>query len=107
VAFLRSSLFALLVCLFVLTGYSAQAFELCCARTGREQTQQTKASAMQSIPDDAHDCQCPCHQVLVDPISKPLQVIGASIVSVESLISGNQFPPDALPLGIEYPPQLS
>ena len=92
--------------LFVLTGYSAQAFELCCEWSSCAQEQHEKASPMQKAPADTHDCQCLCHQTPADPANKPLRVVGASVVSVESLPPGNQYPPDSLPIGIEYPPQL-
>lgn len=105
-AFLRSSLLLTLVCLFVLTGYSAQAFGVCCERGDGEPAQHAEAASTKQLPADTHDCQCVCHQILADSTHKPLHVIGASILSVESLTCGNQYPPDALPLGIDYPPQL-
>ena len=105
-ASLRSSLLLAFVYLFVLTGYSAQAFGLCCERGTGERTQQAEASSQKQAPADSHDCLCICHQIVADPAQKPLPIIAASVLSVETLTCGNQYPPDALPLGIDYPPQL-
>lgn len=105
-AFLRSSLIATLLCLFVLTGYTAQAFGMCCERNGGEQIQQVKTPLGETPSGEMHHCECFCHQAVATPANAPARIPGANFVSVETLRSADQFPPDSLPLGIDYPPQL-
>lgn len=95
------------VCLFVLTGYTLQVFGVCCKEDRVEQVQHAKKAPKQKSPNTTHSCQCICHQVLPEPGNVVVRAAAASLVSSQELVIGNQFPPDSLPLGIDYPPQLS
>lgn len=104
-AFFRSSFFIVIVSLLVLTGYSLQAFADCC-RHESQTAQHTLAAPVKQAPADADGCQCLCHQVISHLTSEPLQVGATVLVPEARLAARDEFPPDALPLGIDYPPQL-
>ena len=106
VALLRSTFILAFVGLFVLTGFTLQAFGMCCQESGGEQVQHVKSSPEQQLPGDTHDCQCLCHQIFADVGGVVVAVSAANHGSAEYLSCGNQYPPDSLPLGIDYPPQL-
>jgi len=107
VAFLRSSFLLPFVCLLVLTGYTVQLFDDCCESRASAKVEQVKASKEQKQPDESHHCECLCHQIFTASGSTSVTVTRADLVAVELLVCVNEFPPDALPLGIDYPPQLS
>ena len=99
---LRSNLFIAIVSLFVLTGYAQDVFGECCAHDKQEQTQHGKTT-----PGKADDCQCLCHQIISHWNVEPVRVAAAVLVTAEFVAHPDEFPPDAVPLGIDYPPQLA
>ena len=99
---LRSHLFIAIVSLFVLTGYGYDLFGDCCAREKQVQTQSGKTA-----PGKADDCQCICHQIISHSSEEPVRVVAVLIVTSEFVAHPDEFPPDAVPLGIDYPPQLA
>lgn len=107
VALLRTSLIMLIVCLFVTTGHTAQSFGLCCKETTSKQTQHSKVGSKEKPSGDSDHCQCLCHQTVAGLANQPVHIIGVHRVVEKFLRSGNQYPPESLPLGIDYPPQLS
>jgi hypothetical protein len=102
VTFLRSSLLISLVSLLVLTGYANEIFCDCQDEHRQEMTEHGK-----SDPSKGDDCQCICHQVFSNVSSAPMQTV-ALFCAVQMLARlTDEFPPDAVPLGIDHPPQLA
>ena len=107
VRFLRSNLFIAIVSLFVLTGYGFDLFGDCCAREKQVQAQSGKTEPDKKAPGKADDCQCICHQIISHSSEEPVRVVAVLIVTAEFVAHPDEFPPDAVPLGIDYPPQLA
>ena len=76
--FLRSHLFIAIVSLFVLTAYGFDLFDGCCARQEKAQAENGKSAPKNQTPGSSDGCQCICHQLTT-----------------------------AVPLGIDYLPQLA
>jgi hypothetical protein len=128
VTFLRSSLCILIVSLLVLTGYAQRIAGSCCADEmsswqspeGQLLKQVDFPAAQDTLapqPEHTHPapvnravgdscCQCMCHQVFSPFGTEAVRVGEAALFVKERFAHVNEFPPDALPLGIEYPPQL-
>lgn len=105
VALLRSSFFIAIVSLFVLTGYSLQAFADCCTHEER-QAQHAQSGTQKKAPSESNHCQCLCHQVISHVTSEPLRIAATALLEQGLMAQRDEFPPDALPVGIDYPPQL-
>lgn len=107
VRLLRSSLFIAIVSLFVLTGYGFDLFGDCCSHPEQAQVEHGN-SAPKGQPSGSEDgCQCICHQVITLLSLDPVRVADADAVSTDLVAHADEFPPDAVPLGIDYPPQLA
>lgn len=105
--FLRSNLFIAIVSLLVVTGYGFDLFGECCADERHEYVEHGKSAPNDQAPGGNDGCQCICHQV-VPPISlEPVQMAVAVFVAADFVAHADEFPPDAVPLGIDYPPQLA
>ncbi|MEP6673462.1 MAG: hypothetical protein ABJF10_30220 [Chthoniobacter sp.] len=104
---LRSSLFIAIVSLFVLTGYGFDLFGDCCGSEKQVQTQSGKTAPGKKAPGKSDDCQCICHQIISHSSVEPMRVAAVLIVTAEFVAHPDEFPPDAVPLGIDYPPQLA
>ena len=103
--FHRSNLFIAIVSLFVLTGYAHGVFGDCCAE--EKQTQCAKTVPGEKEPGKSHDCQCLCHQVISHLTAEPVRAAAGALVPMTLKMHPDEFPPDAVPLGIDYPPQLA
>jgi hypothetical protein len=68
-------------------------------------TNSTKAPA--KAPAESDGCQCACHFLMFQAMPDAARIALAPIDSNGFLAARTQAPPDALPIGIEYPPQLS
>lgn len=97
---LRSSLFISILSVLLLTGYASEIFCDCHDGHQQEMTEHGK-----STPTTGDDCQCSCHQMVSDVSAAPVQLEAVLCVALETVRHADQFPPDAVPLGIEYPPQ--
>ena len=106
-SFLRFNLFIAIVSLFVLTGYGFDLFGDCCAWEKQVQTQSGKTAPDEKAPGKSDDCQCVCHQIISHSGVEPVRVAAVLIVTVEFVAHPDEFPPDTVPLGIDYPPQLA
>ena len=102
-SFLRSNLFIAIVSLFVLMGYGLEVFGECCSH--REL--QGQAEHHEKAPGQGDDCQCLCHQTLSTITTTPLAVAVAVFTPGNLVAHADEFPPDVVPLGIDYPPQLA
>ncbi|MEI9898127.1 MAG: hypothetical protein WDN28_30800 [Chthoniobacter sp.] len=105
-SFLRSSLFVTIVSLFVLTCYGFDLFDDCCSRQEQGQAGHGKSSPNDRAPGSGNGCQCICHQVITPLTAEPVQLAGAVFVQTDFVAHLDEFPPDAVPVGIEVPPQL-
>lgn len=104
---LRSSLFIAIVSLFILTGYAHGVFGVCCGHEKQEQTQSAKTAPAKETPHKTGECQCLCHQVISHLTAEPVRVAAGAIMPMVLKMHPDEFPPDAVPLGIDYPPQLA
>jgi len=99
---LRSSLLISLVSLLVLTGYASEMFCDCDDEHRHEMTEHGE-----SVPAEGDDCQCICHQSVSNLSGASVQA-GAVLCAVQSAVRhADEFPPDAVPRGIDHPPQLA
>ena len=99
---LRSTLLIAIVSLFVLTGYARAVMDKCCAM---EQTE--RAAHDGSVPVEEHGCSCLCHQVFSNVFAMPVRLPAVVLVLQAVRLPADEFPPDAVPPGIDVPPQLS
>jgi len=87
-------------------GYASDAFDYCCQQ---EQVQLSFGDAApgHSGPGESHDCQCLCHQLFSSHPTDGLRIGMGILEAADQLQVADEFPPDAMPLGIDYPPQLA
>ena len=107
VGILRSNLLIFIVSLFVLTGYTHEILDACCAQQRQEQAAQSKPSPDKSAPAQKDDCQCLCHQFFTAHPASPLSCAPVLLTPADFVAHGDEFPPDTVPPGIDYPPQLA
>lgn len=108
VGILRSSLFALIVSLLLATGYGFDLFADCCTHSQtHSQQQKGPGASSDKAPVQDDSCQCICHQTVAPGVG--LQPVTATVTLVPSTLPAfaDEIPPDAVPLGIDYPPQLA
>ena len=105
--FLRSHLFIAIVSLLVVTGYGFDLFDDCCAQQEQAQVEHGKAAPKNQKPGNGNGCQCICHQITTPLSPSPIQLVHAVFVPADFVAHPDEFPPDAVPLGIDYPPQLA
>ena len=96
----------MLVALFVLTSYGWSLSGQCCADEGRVAALQVTVAGAEQSPAADDGCQCVCHQILSQPFTEPVKAVGLAMRSERAPAVVDEVPPDAMPLGIEYPPQL-
>lgn len=106
--FLRSSLFVAIVSLFVATGYGRDVLDYHC-HDGRPEQSHTEEGDHhgEKAGDDGGGCQCLCHQMFTTHAAEAVRVGCVAVVSTEFVGSAVEFPPEALPVGIDHPPQLA
>ncbi len=104
---LRSSLFAAIVSLLVLTGYASDVLDYCCESEKQEQVNHGEGHSGKTAPVKSDDCKCLCHQVFTSHSVEPVRLAPQSLSPVDLVMHADEFPPDAVPLGIDYPPQLA
>ena len=106
-SFLRSNLLIVIVSLFVLTGYAHDVLDSCCEGQRQEQAAQGKTSSDKNSPAQNDGCQCLCHQFFTAHAAPSLSMSPAILTPAAFIAHGDEFPPDAVPVGIEVPPQLA
>ena len=104
---IRSSLFIAIVSLFVLAGYGFDLLGDCCEQPKQVQVESGKAAPSKQAPTQGNDCKCICHQIVSPLTTEPLRVSDGVFVIADLVAHADEFPPDAVPIGIEYPPQLA
>lgn len=95
-----------LVSLFVLTGYACDVLDYGCAGEKQEQQDHSKFQG-KNAPDKKDDCQCICHQTYMNDVADPACRIPAIFSQLDFIAGADEFPPDTVPLGIDYPPRLA
>ena len=104
---LRSSLFIAIVSLFVLTGYGFDLFGDCCSHHQQSPVEHGKSVPDEQTPVKDDGCQCICHQIISPLTTEPVRVADAGFTPASFVAHPDEFPPDAVPVGIDYPPQLA
>jgi hypothetical protein len=104
---LRSSLFVAIISLLVLTGYGFDLFGDCCSHPPQSQEEHGNSAPDHQTPGSDEGCQCICHQIATPVAIDPVRVAVAWLGGSDFIVAPNEIPPDAVPLGIEYPPQLA
>ena len=107
VSFLRSHLFVVIVSLLVATGYGFDLFGDCCGHREPAQAEHGKSVPKDKTPGGGDSCQCICHQIVTPLTPEPLRVADVAFVPSPFVAHADEFPPDAVPRGIDYPPQLA
>lgn len=107
VSVLRSSLFVAFVSLLVLMGYASDVLDYNCAAERQEQAAQHHGHHGKSRPAKDDDCHCLCHQFFTGHAAEPIRVGRVPFTAAAYVTHADEFPPDADPVGIEYPPQLA
>jgi hypothetical protein len=102
VNFFRANLFVAIVSVFVLTGYAHAAIDRCGASGNHGH-----AEHGESAPVKDSGCECPCHQIATNALSKSVSAPMPSLALQSLRFSTDEFPPDAVPPGIDHPPQLA
>ena len=101
-SYLRSTFLSVIVSLALFAGYADDLVGACCGHEEQEQTDHGPADAA-----DVDDCQCICHQVISVWNVQPVRVAAVVVKPSGFLPQADEFPPDAIPLGIDHPPQLA
>jgi hypothetical protein len=105
--FLRSILFAAFVSLLVVTGYGVGLLDNCCHHLEVSQAGCDSSAPDQKAPGQTNDCHCLCHEILSPVTTEPVRATGALLVLLDFVTHADEYPPDAVPRGIDYPPQLA
>jgi hypothetical protein len=109
VSFLRSSLFAVFVSLLYVAGYCHGNFHRGCAED-TELVGGDLDDAGPKAPPHQHGSQCshcPCEEVFFANGAQPVRVLAAVLSGIERPARLDELPPETVPLGIDYPPQLA
>lgn len=106
-SFLRSSLFAALVSLLVLTGYGFDVLDYDCDDVKQEQAHGVKGAHGKKSEQKESGVRCLCHQVFTAEGLQPASVAPVPLEARESFVGWAEFAPETVPAGIDYPPQLS
>jgi hypothetical protein len=102
VNFFRSSLLIAIVSLLVLSGYAS---ELVCDCHDEQRQEMTGHGDSHSSPEG--DCHCVCHHNFSDTLVIPPSAAAIPPVVRTTFLLVDEFPPDTVPPGIDYPPQLA
>ena len=91
----------------LLAGYGFDLLGECCEQVKQTQVEGGKLTPTNQNSAEGQDCQCVCHHA-VPPISmSPSDLVFGAFVVGEAFPLLDEIPPDAVPFGIEYPPQLA
>jgi hypothetical protein len=107
VSFLRSSFFVALVSLFVATAYGYDVLEDQCDEVRQEQSPQGPSDHDGVPAEGADGCQCLCHATFSAPLVELVSAPATEPAATERFVIRDEIPPETVPLGIEYPPQLA
>ena len=105
-SFLPSHLFIAIVSLFVVTGYAWDVLDYNCEDESPAQVDHAKGHSGEKAPQQQNYGKCICHQIFTGPELNPMRVAPRVETPTDCVAHADEFPPDAVPLGIDYPPQL-
>jgi len=97
----------MLIALFVAASYGWNLSGQCCLGEQGLQTAQIEGTHSEGSPAQDDGCQCVCHQIVIPGAVEIVKVAGLVLVSEDSQAVTDEVAPDAVPLGIEYPPQVA
>ncbi|MDQ3621820.1 MAG: hypothetical protein M3463_04925 [Verrucomicrobiota bacterium] len=100
---LRSRIFSILVVALLFAGYSEFVLGCCDHEPAAAVSEPGEPSHSHS---DEQGCHCVCHQTFVNDLTSPAligRLLEAELVFAELA----DVPPDAIPLGIDHPPQIA
>ena len=106
-SYLRSSLFIAIVSLFVLTGYAWDVLDYCCEDESQVQVDHAKSHSGKKAPEKKNSWKCICHQIFSGPEVELVRVDPRVPTPTDYIGHPDEAPPEAVPLGIDYPPQLA
>jgi hypothetical protein len=106
-SFFRTSFFMAIVSVLVITGYAFDVLDYDCHGEQQEQTTHGHAPSGKDAPAEKGNCQCLCHQIFTIQMTAPVCVLCDAPRNVDYLVLRDEFPPDAVPLGIDHPPQIA
>ena len=96
-----------IVSVLVITGYAFDVLDYDCHGENQEQTTHGKAPSGKDAPAEKGNCQCLCHQIFTIQMSAPACIPCDAPRNADYSVQRDEFPPDAVPLGIEHPPQIA
>jgi hypothetical protein len=103
VSFFRSTLLGVIVSLVLCTGYADDLVGACCPHDHHMETDDHGSRGS----GDSDACQCICHQAISVCTVQAIRVAAVVVKASGFLPEANEFPPDAIPLGIDHPPQIA
>ncbi len=95
------------VALLVAAGYGWSLSGQCCLGERGAQTAQIEGAYSDESPAQDDGCQCVCHQIVFHGAVEIVKVAGLVRLSEDAPAVADEVAPDALPLGIEHPPQVA
>lgn len=107
VRFLRSSFLVAIISLLVFAGYGFGFMGDCCSAKQQGQEQGGAYFLAQHHPGESDHCHCVCHQITPLVVVELERTVTVRLGASDSLVLPDEVPPDAVPLGIEHPPQLA
>jgi hypothetical protein len=99
--FFCQNLLAAIVSLFLFAGYTHDFFVDCSDHHNSRGAEHGTAA-----PGNEGGCYCLCHIFGVQPTAPP-PATESAFAPIGLAVNGEEFPPDALPHEIDYPPQLT
>jgi hypothetical protein len=96
-----------IVSVFVITAYALDVFHYDCHGEQQEQTTHDHAPSGKDAPAEKGGCQCLCHQIFTIQMAAPASIPCDAPRNADYLVLRDEFPPDAVPLGIDHPPQIA
>jgi hypothetical protein len=61
----------------------------------------------EEAPQHHHSSHCLCQEIFFSNAAEPVRVAAAALVSIEEPARLDEVPPETVPVGIDYPPQLA
>ena len=103
----HSNLLIAILSLFVFTGFTHDVLGSCCEGKKQELAAQGQTTPGKNIPAQNNNCQCLCHQFFTAHAVTALSAAPVICAPANFVAHADEFPPDAVPVGIEVPPQLA
>ncbi len=102
VSFLRTRVFAILFALLTLGGYG---YEICAHAMPEPESSVEHQHSLPSDQGACHHCTCHCSPTVMANVERLLTIQPRMLAGYA--VDRGQFAPDAVPIGIDHPPQLA